>query len=297
LSSVARIQSCQAQCLYIRAFSTSSTRSKIGPESPRFIEIPRPPQRNAPRKQTIKGTLPPPRNLFPNSAGDKTSNEYLASATREPTAHHQLCPPESEYIAWKRRLAATRRQNLREGILALHRRKVRSEKAIAIRSAIKRENRERRLHAPQREDERLTAPTITAAMRKLQLGNLADPDREARIAAASAHVAAKAKMLEEQRRDALHTLYMHARNFITTEAQLDAAIEKVFVDRPWSNVPGKENAVSIWDAEGAPQTVQDLLGDVNKTQRSALMFHRGPAVATGKRMLKIAEELTGGKMD
>lgn len=297
MSSVARLRSCQAQCLYTRAFSSTTPRPKIGPESPKFIEIPLPPQRNAPRNRTIKGILPPPRNLFPNRAGDKTSPEYLASATPEPTAHHQLCPPESEYIAWKRRLAATRRQNLREGLLELHRRKLRTERAIAIRSAIKHENRERRLHAPQREDERLTSPTITAAMRQLQLGNLPDPNREARLAAASERVAAKAKMLEEQRQNALHTLYMHARNFITTEAQLDAAIEKVFVERPWAHVPGKEKAVSIWDAEGTPPTVQDLLSDVNKTQRSAMLFHRGPAVATGKRMLKIAEELTGGKMD
>ena len=90
---------------------------------------------------------------------------------------------------------------------------------------------------------------------------------------------------------------MHARNFITTEAQLDAAIEKMFVERPWEHVPGKEKAVSIWDAEGAPPTVQDMLSEVNRTQKSAMLFHRGPAVATGKRMLKIAEELTGGKMD
>lgn len=297
LSSVARLQSCQAQCLYLRTFSTTSPNPKIGPESPKFIEIPLPPQRNAPRNKTIKGTLPPPRNLFPARAGDKTSSEYLASATPEPSAHHQLSPPQSEYIAWKRRLAAARRQNLREGLLELHRRKVRTDKAIAIRSAVKRENRERRLHAPQREDERLTTPTITAAMRKLQLGNIPDPEREARLAAASARVAAKAKALEEQRQDALHTLYMHARNFITTEAQLDAAIEKVFVERPWTHIPGKEKAISIWDAEGSPQTVQDMLSEVNKTQKSAMLFHRGPAVATGKRMLRIAEELTGGKMD
>jgi len=134
-------------------------------------------------------------------------------------------------------------------------------------------------------------------MRQLQLGNVADPDREKRVAEMAERVAARAKMLEERRKDALHTLYMHARNFITTEEQLDATIEKVFVERPWSHVPGKEHAVSIWDAEGAPQTVQDMLSEVNKTQKSALLFHGGPAVVTGKRMLKIAEELTGGKID
>lgn len=134
-------------------------------------------------------------------------------------------------------------------------------------------------------------------MRKLQLGSLPDPNREARIAAASARVAAKARMLEERRRDALHTLYMNARNFITTKEQLNAVIEKVFVERPWANIPGKENSVNIWDAEGAPQTVQDMLVGVNKTQKLTMLSQPSPAAIAGKRMLKIAEELTGGKMD
>jgi hypothetical protein len=134
-------------------------------------------------------------------------------------------------------------------------------------------------------------------MRKLQLGNVPDPNREERIAAATARTAARAKMLAEQRQDALHTLYMHARKFITTEAQLDAAIDKTFVERPWAHIPGKQNTVSIWDAEGAPPTVQDMLSEVNKTQKLAILHQAGPAVTTGKRMLKIAEELTGGKMD
>lgn len=174
---------------------------------------------------------------------------------------------------------------------------MRNEKTVAWRSAIKQENRERLLKAPQREDERLTSPTITAAMRKLQLGNVPDPHREARIAASAARVSARAKMLEEERRDALHTLYMHARNFITTEEQLDAAIEMTFVERPWQNIPGKENAISIWDGLGAPPTVQDMLSEASKTQKAALAQLSGPAVLNGKRMMKIAEELTGGKMD
>jgi predicted component of type VI protein secretion system len=134
-------------------------------------------------------------------------------------------------------------------------------------------------------------------MRSLQLGNVPDPDRSARLAAAAANVAAKAAQLEERRRDALHSLYMQAREFIVTEQQLDAKIEAVFVERPWAHVPGKEQAVNIWDAEGAPPTVQDMLGELNGTQRTAVGFHGGAAVATGKRMLRVAEELTGGKMD
>jgi hypothetical protein len=133
-------------------------------------------------------------------------------------------------------------------------------------------------------------------MRKLQLGNVPDPNREERIAAAAERTAAKAKILEEKRQDALHTLYMHARNFITTEAQLDEAIEKIFVEQPWENIPGKETSKSIWDAEGPPPSVQTMMNEMNRVQKSVILKNKAPIIITGKRMLKIAEELTGGKM-
>jgi len=148
-----------------------------------------------------------------------------------------------------------------------------------------------------REDEKLTSPTITAAMRKLQLGAVPDPNREARLEASRQRIEAKAQALEEQRRDALHTLYMHARSFITTEAQLNEKIDEIFKERPFEDVPNKEDAKNVWDALGAPPTVYDMLSVVNNTQKTAMAYHAGSAVPTGKRMVKIAEELTGGKMD
>jgi hypothetical protein len=190
-------------------------------------------------------------------------------------------------------MAETRRQNLREGLIELHQRKVRTDRAVAYRSAIKRDNREKRLYAPLREDERLTNPTITAVVRKLQVGDLPDPNRAERLAAAAARSSAKQQALEEQRRDALHTLYMHARSFITTEAQLDAEIEKVFTAEPFgTNLP-----TNIWDALNSPPTVQDMLSVVNNTQKTAMEYHGSRGATTGKRMVRIAEELTGGKMD
>lgn len=190
-------------------------------------------------------------------------------------------------------MAEMRRHNLREGLVELHQRKVRTDRVVADRSAIRRENRERRLYAPPREDERLTSPTITAAMRKLQFGDLPDPNRSERLEAAAERVAAKQQSLEEQRRDALHTLYMHARSFITTEDQLDAEIDKVFTETPF----GERKPTNIWDALDAPPTVQDMLSVVNNTQKTAMEYHGNRGAATGKRMIRIAEELTGGKMD
>jgi len=190
-------------------------------------------------------------------------------------------------------MAASRRTNLREGLVELYRRKRTHEGFVAVRSKTKSEEREKRLHAPQREDERLTNPTITAANRTLQSGPVPDPDRAARVAEKAARVQAKEAAREEQRRNALHTLYMQARSFITTEEQLDAEIEKIFVESPYEG----HASDNVWDAMGAPPTVQDMLSTVNNTQKSAVAYHAGPAAITGERMKKIAEELTGGKMD
>ena len=192
-------------------------------------------------------------------------------------------------------MAASRRENLREGLSELHRRKVNQDTLVDSRSRAKSRQREATVHAPQREDERLTSTTVRQAIRQLQKGRVPDPGRDKRIAEAAERVKVNEIAREAQRKDALHTLYMHAREFITTEEELDAEIEKIFVDFPF----GPENAgkTNIWDAYGAPPTVQEMLSAVNNTQKQALEYHRGPGFITGKRMTRIAEELTGGKMD
>jgi hypothetical protein len=278
----------------IRSFSTRSRVLSIGPENPKFIEVPLPPQRYAAAKRDIKGRLPPPRNVFPTRGADKTTPEYLAAATPEPQAARHLRAPPNDLVAWKRRMAVSRRENLRAGLLELHRRKVQQEALVASRSAAKSRQRDAAVAAPQREDERLTRPTVRRAVRQLQKGRVPDPGREERLAAARARVAATEVARAAERKDALHTLYMHAREFITTEAQLEAEIEKSFVEFPFGpEHPGK---TSIWET-GAPPTVAEMLSEVNNTQKAAVAFHRGPGHVTGKRMTRIAEELTGGKMD
>jgi len=110
----------------------------------------------------------------------------------------------------------------------------------------------------------------------------------------AARVKAKEIAREEQRRDALHTLYMHAREFIVTEKQLDDEIEAIFTDTPHGDNDMRTN---IWEAIRAPITVQEMLSEVNRTEKEALNFHRNGAMKAGTRMKRIAEELTGGKMD
>jgi len=188
-------------------------------------------------------------------------------------------------------MAESRRTNLREGIEELHKRKLRREAAMSQRSIVKQRERAERLNAPQREDERLTNPTIREAVSKPQSGFLADPNRETRVAEMAERVKAKGLERAEARKNALHTLYMHARDFITTEEQLEAEIEAIFKPHPFL---GSDN---VWEAYGAPHTIQDQLTTVSGTQKKALTFHRSPAHQTGERMKRISEELTGGKMD
>ncbi|KAL2061313.1 hypothetical protein VTL71DRAFT_7586 [Oculimacula yallundae] len=281
---------CPAKSIPLRSFSTTSPRGGFGPEHPKFIEIPTPPQHQASPKLNIKGTLPPPRNIFPRRAGDKSSPEYLAAVTPEPSSQ---ADPQNEFVAWKRRMAESRRTNLREGLVALHKRKTAQDQIATAQSKTRSIRREKALHAPQREDERLTNPTVTKLNRTLQSGAVPDPDRATRVAAKIARVEAIALAKEEARRDALHTLYMNARTFITSEEELDAEIEKIFVENPHDGHVGDD----IWAAEGQPPTVQEMLSAVNNTQKRAVDFHAPSAILTGKRMKKIAQELTGGTMD
>jgi len=191
-------------------------------------------------------------------------------------------------------MAESRRRNLRDGLILLRQRKDKSDKGIAERSLRKQLERDERLNAPQREDERLTGATIRIANSILQSGPVPDPQRETRLAESAAKVKALQLAREEERRSALHNLYMHARTFITTEEQLNAQVEEIFTDTPFDKNNQNDN---IWDMQGAPPTIQDMLSEVNRTQRTAAKLHQGSSVVGTQRMKKIAEELTGGKMD
>lgn len=104
-----------------------------------------------------------------------------------------------------------------------------------------------------------------------------------------------------KRREALHELYMHAREFIVDEAGLDRAIEAEFGSEMESNPKEWEVKPSEW-SKGAPPRMMDLVvaatgggraGGVLGGQRGAL----GKTALLTDRVKKIAEALTGGKMN
>lgn len=205
----------------------------------------------------------------------------------------QKDPSTVEYVTWKARQAASRRRNLREGLVELRHRKRLSDRQVAARSAYRRAEHERLIRQPEREDERLTNPTVTQALRPSKTEILADPDHEARVAEKRARVMQKEAEKVEERRNALHSLYMNARGFITSEAQLVAEVNRVFDDLDqWTSAEAQGH--NVWNL-GTPETVQQKLSKVNRTGRNALDYNRGYAEVTAKRETRIADELTGGR--
>lgn len=86
---------------------------------------------------------------------------------------------------------------------------------------------------------------------------------------------------------------MNARHFITTEEQLEQKVEEIFTETPHGVDNMNQN---IWQVH-MPPSMKSLLATANDKNNKAIKFGGGPAATTLKRMKRIAEELTGGKME
>ncbi|KAJ5895113.1 hypothetical protein N7495_006804 [Penicillium taxi] len=274
----------------VRGFATSPS-LRVGPESPHFIEVPRTVQPTNPGKPRVKGTLPVPRELFPARRADKPRKAYLDAATPMPATERTVNPKSSnpEKQAFKLKMADVRRQNLRDGLRDLYKRKREAEAVIHNRSFESQRRREQILQQPLAEDEHLTRSSVVATMRPSKGSALQDPNREQRLALSKARLAMKKAEKEAQLQDDIHSLYMNARTFITTEEQLNAEIEKVFPDgenEAWRN--DYQNGENIWNL-GNPPTVQSI---VNMTKKSETA--RWDVIQD--RVKKLGEQITGGKL-
>ena len=246
----------------------------------------------------MKGILPVPRKLFPKSGPDKVTPSYLASTTPEPLPHNtqrKRDPCTKGFVNYKTRQAERRRENLRESLIELRFRKDRDERAVAAKSArVQAFNRKQR-EAPEREDERLTHPTVLETDRVRRRTILTDPDREARLALKRENVARQRAEMEEERRNMLHTLYVNAGQFITTGAQLDQVVDRVFDDER-QFVNDESVGANIWNL-GEPETVAELLGERRRgtDKRKAVDQADAKKILMDERMRRVGEELTGGK--
>nr|POE72703.1 hypothetical protein CFP56_30643 [Quercus suber] len=288
------------QCT-LRSFATSPHHFALGPEHPKYIEIPQPPQPNIPYLPVVKGRLPVPRNIFAHAEGqDKSSDAWIDRATKPPRETARTKPGSRE--EWKAKLSVQRRQNLREGLKSLHARKTQEENRLNERSARVRAERAEQLTRPVREDERLTAASHTIDLAALAKGATEDPTREARLAHMRANVQAHTAKKHAARMSDLSALYLKARSFIVSPAQLDKAIDEAFGtdERPvtWGGEFNRKS--SVW-GEGKPMTIAEMLAmqtESSNTSKSAMSNETGAFTSANRdRIRRIAEILTESKMD
>ncbi|CAL5873606.1 uncharacterized protein PFLUO_LOCUS7887 [Penicillium psychrofluorescens] len=283
------LRSGRAATVQVRGF-TSSSNLRVGPESPHFVDVPRAIQPSAQTKPRVKGTLPVPREIFPARRPDKKTKQYIDDATQVPATGREVknsSDPEKQEFRLK--MAALRRKNLRQGLRELYQRKRVADERITARSQASQAQRDRVLYQPERDDERLTRPSIVQAMLHEKMAVLPDPNREERLAQSKARMESKLAEKEMERLENLQHLYMNARKFITTEEQLDAEIAKVFPtgsNKAWSN--DHSEGESVWNL-GNPRTVESIVNEGRKSETQRWDILQG-------RLKKIGEQITGGKL-
>lgn len=211
--------------------STWSTRS-VPPESPRFIEIEKAKTPHPAPRPYVKGTLPKPKNLFPSrTAPHKGTPEYIDAATPDPKSRPRPAHDAETraFQKWKRDMAATRKAYLREGLSTLKERQEEKHEKMMTRLKERQAIRDEALNRAEREDVRLTLPSVLSALR-LEQGELKDPNREKRFEKSVKTTLRKRELKKQERKDQVLELYTKAKDFILTEAQLDKAIQDAFME-------------------------------------------------------------------
>lgn len=289
----------QPQCISstcARAFGSTPARAALGPESPNYIDVPKPLQPTFPPKPRIKGVLPRPRDIFKTRSDlPKESDEFLANSTRDPVKRPQpgKYSRDADIRLYKQRLADARKEALRTGVKELHARKVETE--ATEKAQLEKLFAERRAAAmaPRREVDILTETSVSKSVRDFLEGKLPSTSRsnipEARRKAFERKMAKHAAVRQAR----LHDLYTQAREFIVTEEQLDDAIEKAFGTEENPMGWGDDGEARIGEPGDSPwygpmpNGVAELL--------HSLKGGEGVELADD-RVRKVAEKLTGGKM-
>ena len=238
-------------------------------------------------------------------ATKKATPKYLAAVTPDPVErnHSHLKGEKLEYVTWKARQAELRRRNLREGLVELQHRKEQITQILTDRQKRHQKRNMTRRYAPEKEDVRLTSPSVLQSSlpkrQQLQptLQDQSQFEQAARTARVQANLAKKKSLTKEDKRDLLHTLYVNAGDFSTTEAQLEEKIKQAFDDMDQFKTDVKDG-MNIWNL-GVPETTRELVTRFGRRAESNKAVDAADAneQVTKERVKRIAELLTGGKIE
>ncbi|KAF4472662.1 hypothetical protein FALBO_447 [Fusarium albosuccineum] len=282
-----------------RGFSTTATalQNHVPPESPSYIRLPTPPQSDEKKLPRVRGQLPVPREVFPRIEGDrKVRADYIKQTVPKPAKHQA---PKNETQQWKQKMASARRQNLELGLKELWVRRNRRDAVHNARVSQKFREHNAAVKAAEREDDRLTRSTVLDSV--LDTKTYPDPERFSRADRSRSKVQAIEAAKAEARRDALMELYINASNFIVSENELKAEIDHVFAEdyfKKQGQAAGRYgSAQNAWDIWGKPTSIANLLESTTGTSSKTMDFYETEFDRSAKRQKRIAEELTGGKME
>lgn len=285
----------------LRTFSTTSPRPDVDipPESPRFINLPNPPQSSERKLPPVKGVLPVPREIFHrrNNGGHKVQPGFVDQTVPRSRAEQAGEAPRSDKAAWKRLMADSRRQALGAGISSLWERKQTREGRAKDRAEQHRLRNLMAANAPERLDDVYTRGTVT--QHTLETRVIRDPLYQERQLESQARTAALQQARSEARKDALQRLYVEAGNFIVSEDELSKKVDAIFTP-DYFKTYGKQFAIpdaeNVWDAHGPPITVKSMFASLKGTSTVAIDYYRSEADETTLRQRTVAGELTGGAM-
>lgn len=278
------------------AFSTTSSRSKIPPESPSYIRLPKVPQSTEIKPERVRGTLPVPRDVFERRDGDrKVQPEYLAKTAPARSADRPLT---NDTQRWKKTLADSRRQNLEQGLQGLWTRHETREQDKAERARRRQEALQQAHDAPESRADVMSRGTVLQSIADTAVHP--DPERFDKAAAGRARVQAQVSARADARRDALMELYINASDFIVTEAELKTEIDKLFHQDYFrkQSIKGYRPGATenVWGVHGNPPGVATMFETLSRTSTNLASANESEFDHSVKRTKRISEELTGGKM-
>lgn len=259
------------------------------------------PQSTEDKRPVLKGHLPVPREIFTRRAkmAHKLQPTFVEDTAPRSKAELAGLPPKSDKDTWKRMMAESRRQALGSGIQSLWRRKHTRETRQKARADAKLAQHLEDKMRPDRLDEVYTRGTVTQATLNTEV--VRDPEYEAKQLESQKRTAALAKVKSEARKDALQRLYVEAGQFILTEQELAAKIEKIFSPKYHADL-GKNNSLSwwgaanMWEAQGRPLRLSEMFSSTTDSGQRSQVYGKSALKKTQQRQRIVAGELTGGAL-
>ena len=284
----------------IRGYRTASSAPFVGsdvvvpPESPLYTYIPISPQTKVIRKKPHQGSLPRPRHTL--KVKESQVKWHIENTVPEPVnaKHADTSEKHKELVGWKAEETRLRRMNFQTGFTELRSRRGLPGRPMSEKTRQRVAVQHARLAGPEPFYEEMSRPSILSSMTKQTVWGHSPRSKE-EIEARKAEFAKTQQLKEYERRTSLHTLYINAKNFIVTNEQLEKQLDKVFDSEFYQY--NKNKHFGIWDEQGWPEDTSYLMDRAqNSDGNSAISQDTGYTEIARRRIMKVTEEMTGGKL-